>query len=367
MATLRVRYLALFTALALALVLTSCSNTSSSPTPSSIDLQGLWTVTPGAGSTYGAGGTTTVEFGADSSGLATFLSQSTANGITTCVKQVYAALSDKVILLDGTYYQASTPTSDRIVLDDGAATVTLDRVTGSPPVAPCSQGTATVVATLPDPVNSRGTLNAVGSKLYYNVDDSAGTIIAYDTATSTIGAGRVYSTSVAGGTHRYVVAGRTDDLFYGQCYCGGSNTLDYFNLATNTSNANVDTDAGLGVAIGIRYGYYTGSSVIIGGRLSSDYTKNQLLTLDQNTLSLTSQRQILPEAAVTDITMRGSDLLALVGDSIVVVGSSGNATATYTLSGAALYLYGIATVGTSVYAIGTTASGDGVLYRLTLP
>jgi len=366
MTTLRLRYLTLFTALALALVLTSCSNISSS-TAAAIDLQGLWTVTPSSGSSYGAGGTTTVEFGADSSGLATFLSQSTANGITTCAKQVYAALSDKVVLLDGTYYQASSPSANQIVLDDGTATVTLDRVTGAPPVAPCSQGTAAVAAMLPDPVNSRGALNAVGNKLYYNVDDSVGTIIAYDTATSTFGTGRAYSTSVSGGTHRYVVAARSDDLFYGQCYCGGSTSLDYFNLATNSSNANVDSNADLGVGISIRYGYYTGSSVIVGGGLRSDYTKNQLLTLDQNTLTLTSQRQILPEASVRDITMRGSDLLALVDDSIVVVGSSGNATATYTLTGATPYLLGIAAVGTTVYAIGNTASGDGALYRLTLP
>ena len=363
---LKFRHLAMVATVALALVLTSCSNTTST-TPSAINLQGLWTVTPGTGSSYGAGGTTTIEFGADSSGLATYLSQSTANGITTCEKQVYAALSDKVVLLDGTYYQASTPAANQIVLDDGTGTVTLNKVTGSPPVAPCTQGTATVAATLPNPVNSRGALNAVGSKLYYNVDDSNGTIIAYDTSTSTIGTGRVYSNSVSGGTHRYVVAARSDNLFYGQCYCGGSTSLDYFNLSTNTSNASVDTGTGLGVAINIRYGYYTGSSVIIGGTLSSDYTKNQLLTLDQDTLALTSQRQILPQAYVRDITMRGSDLLALVNDTIVVVGSTGMATATYTLTGATPNLVGIAAVGSTVYAIGNTASGDGTIYALTLP
>jgi len=355
------------TTLALALVLTSCSSTGSSTTSSSIDLQGLWRVTPSAGSGYGAGGTTTVEFGAKASGLATFLSQSSANGITSCEKQVYAALSSNVVLLDGTYYQATAPSTDQIVLDDGTATVTLDRVTGTPPVAPCAAGTATLVATLPHAVNYWSGLNAVGTKLYYNVDDSSDSIIAYDTSTDSLGSARTYTTSVSGGTHRFVVASRTDSLFYGQCACGGSNTLDYFNLSTNSSVAHIDTNADLGVAISIRYGYYTGSSVVIGGHLWSDSSKNQLLTLDQDTLALVSQRQVLPQATITDITPRGSDLLALVNDTVVVVGSSGNATATYTLAGAAPDLIGIAAVGTTVYAIGNTAAGDGVLYRLTLP
>lgn len=351
-------------AAALAVVLTGCNTTSSTPVP--IDLSGLWRVTPGTGSSYGLGGTTTVEFGTASSGLATYLSKSTANGITTCESQVYAAISDKVVLLDGTYYAATTPTADRIVLNDGTATVTLDRVTGSPPVAGCAQGTASLVKTLPDPVSSQTTLNAVGNELYYNLDDTHDSIVGYNTATGTFGTPRAYTDTVSGGNHRFVVAARTDNLFYGQCACGGSNTLDYFNLGTDASITHVDTQT-LGTEISIRFGAYTSSGAVIGGRSWSDTTKNVLLTLNPSTLALIGQRQILPEANIRDITWRGSELLALVNGSVVVVGSSGQATATYQLSGATPYVQAIAAIGSTVYAIGTTAAGDSVLYKLTLP
>jgi len=128
--------------LALALALAGCSTTPSQTTPSRIGLQGLWAVTPGPGTSYGAGGTTTLEFGVAACGSAVFLSQSSAKAITTCERHIYAALAE------------------------------------------------------------------------------------------TLGSPRAYSQGVIGGTRRWVVGARTDDLFYGQWGCGGSTSVNYFNLGT---------------------------------------------------------------------------------------------------------------------------------------
>ncbi len=364
----KLRVLALTTVVGLALVLIGCSTTPSQTTPSRIDLQGLWAVTPGPGTSYGAGGTTTLEFGTAASGSADFLSQSSANDITTCERHVYAALTENVVLLDGTFYQASKANPDRIVLENGTDTLTLDRIAGTPPVAPCAEATATELGTFADSPGSFTGLNAVGPRLYFNIDDSSDSIVAYDTLSNTLGTPRSYSQSVMGGTHRWVIGARTDDLFYGHCGCGGSTSVNYFNLGTNTSLTAVDTGTDLGVEISVRYGYFAGSTIVVGGNDYNDYRINRLLTLNQDTLALVSQRQILREAYISDLTLRGADLLALVRDSIVVIGPTGRATQTIKLTGTAgSSPRGIAAIGSAVYVLDENAVGEAVLYRVAMP
>lgn len=345
----------------------SASNGGGTPGPDLIDLEGLWLVTPGPGSFYGAGGTTTVEFGSAASGSAQFLSQADDNDITTCERHVYAALSENVVMLDETFYVAEQPNADRIVLDNDTNSITLDRVSGADPVEPCEEAATTEINAFDFGTGSFTGLNAVGSRLYFNMDDSGSSIIAYNTATGTLGAPRTYSISVSGGTHRWVMAARTDDLFYGQCGCGGSMSANYFNLGTNTSIASVESETDLGVGVSFRYGYFDGSNPVLGGRDRNTFEKNVLLTLDPDTLALVSQREILEGAFVSDLTLRGSDLLALVGRSLVVVGVDGRADRTIDVSGLSSSPRGVAAIGDDVYILDEGATGDAVLVEVSMP
>lgn len=358
----------LLVAATLLLLLAGCQ-TAPPPTPATtIDLEGLWLVTPGPGTSYGSGGTTTLEFGAAPSGTATYLSQSAANDVTACERHVYAALSRNVVLLDGDFYVADAVNANRIVLDNDTDSVTLDRVVGAAPVAPCAEATATLIKLLAEGLGPFTNLNAVGANLYFNTDAPGDPIVAYDTTSGTLGAPRAYSDTVAGGTHRWVVGARTDDLFYGHCGCGGSASLDYMNLGSDTSIAYVDTGAGLGVSMTVRYGYYDASYIVIGGRDHTDQGLNDLLTLNRDTLSLVSSRTILDGANIRDVTLLGADLLALVGDGIVVVGADGRAERTIELNGIASDSpRGITTIGPTVYVLDETAQGDAVLYEVAMP
>lgn len=343
------------------------------PPPTSLPLEGLWLVTPDVGTEYGSGGTTTLEFGASSGGSATFLSQSAANGILTCESHVYGTPDNNVLLLDGTFYTVTVASADRLVLESGSDRVTLNRVTGTPPVTPCGQAEAKLVKILATSVSFWSNLNSVGNVLYFNLDDSAGSLVGYDVLAGTLGTPRTYTVSVSGGTHRFPVAARTTDRFYGQCACGGSTSLDFFDLSTNTSVTHVDTRTDLMAELGIRYGYFDGTQLVIGGNDRPGDHANRLLTLNPDTLALVTSRFILEgtdeeERRVEDITLRGTDLLALVGNSIVVVGADGRATQTVKLTGLATSSpRGLTTVGSTLYVLDETADNKAALYEVTMP
>src|SRR5690606_3339868 len=135
---------------------------------------------------------------------------------------------------------------------------------------------------------------------------------------------RTYSQSVSGGTHRIVVGARSDDLFYGHCACGGSTSVNAFNLASNTSIIAVDTED-LGNEVSVRYGYFDSGAVTIGGRSRDDSDVNLLLTLDPDTLALQSTREFLPQASVDDVALLNGQLVALVNGDLVLVGNDGRA------------------------------------------
>ena len=202
-------------------LLAACGAPPTGPSATGLDLEGVWLVTPGPTTDYGSGGTTTLAFGGAASGSATYLSQAAANDVTTCQRHVYAVIQGNVVLLDGTYYVGAAVGADRIVLDNGTDALTLDRVTGAAPVAPCAEAVATEVDTFAFGTGSFTNLNAFQTRLYFNTDATADPIVAFDTATATLGAARIYSQSVSGGTHRWVIGARSDDLFYGHCGCGG--------------------------------------------------------------------------------------------------------------------------------------------------
>lgn len=349
---------------AVATLLAACSPGSPTPTPVEvIDLQGLWRVEPDLGTTYGAGGTTTLQFGASSTGTATYLSRSDANGVTTCANHVYAALSEHVVLLDGDYYVATVVGVDQIELDRDDASLVLTRVTGVPPVAPCTTAQATEVARLDVGVGSWSTLDAFGSRLYFNTADASNAVVAYDTATGVLGPLRVYA-----GFHDHVLAARSDDEFYGHCACGNLTTLERFDIGAPTASATMTTTTDLGVSLSIRYGFFAGGSVVIGGYAFDEPGVNYVFTLDADTLALQSQRAVLPEANLKDLTWYDGQLAALVGDAIVLVRADGMAEATIeldgTLSGSPR---GLTVIGSTLYVLDRAADGAALLYEVEVP
>lgn len=329
-------------------VLASCS-TPTSPTPKGLSLEGLWRVTPGTGTAYGSGGTTTLEFGAGSGGMATFLSLKDSSGVTVCDQDVYSILPGNVVLLDGTYYSAVART-DQVVLKTATDTITLDRVTDGSPVTPCREAHATATFSSDAGLGGTSTLSGVGTVLYFNQGDEA--IVGYDTATDILGAPRSYTDYVSGGYHFWVVAARSDDLFYGQCYCGGSNTLDYFDLSTDTSLAWTDFYP-LHNSFGVRFGYFDGTNAVIGGReWVGDEQMPRLITVNAGTLAVVEDRQVLWGASVIAVTLHAGTVYALVDNSIVTIGDDGKAEQTYKLDGlGALMARGIASAGGKLYAV----------------
>jgi hypothetical protein len=347
------------------LLLAACSGagTTNPPPVEVIALQGLWRVQPDAGTPYGAGGTTTLQFGASATGTATFLSRSDANGITTCARHVYAALSENVVLLDGDYYEATAVGADRIELDNDDAGLVLTRVSGAPPVAPCTAAQAVQVARLGVGVGSWSTLDAFQSRLYFNTNGAGNPVVGYDTVTGVLGPLRTYA-----GSHDHVVAARSDDEFYGHCACGNVTTLERFHIGTTPALASIVTTADLGVFLGVQYGFFATGSVTIGGRAYDQPGVNFVLTLHADTLALQSQREVLPGAYLTDATTFDGKLAALVGDAIVIIGADGLAEETIALEGALSgFPRGLTAIGSTFYLLDSAADGDALLYAVALP
>ena len=363
---IRSRLLLAFLTLGVALTLASCSSPTPPQPPTTdepIDVEGLWLVEPGTGSFYGAGGTTTLEFGAERSGTATFLSRADANDVLTCERHVYAAVAEHVLLLDGTHYDAQATGTNVIELSADNEIITLTRVTGSAPVEPCLETEATELQSFNFGVGSFTTLAAVGSKLYFNSDETGNPIVDYDTATNVLGAKRIYT-----GSHDHIVAARTDDEFYGNCACGNSTTLERFDLNTMTALMNVSTQTDFGIFMQARQGVFDGTSVLLTGRDFDNPGVNHVLTLHPDTLALQSQQDVLTDAFINDLAWTGSQLAALVNRSIVLVGADGRADETIGLPATVPgFPRGLAVIGTSFYVLTETADDEAVVFEVTMP
>ena len=356
---MRIRFAA---AVLLALMLAACT-TPAPPQAGTLDLEGLWLVTPALGTEYGSGGTTTLEFGSEPSGAAEFLSQSTTSGVTTCQLHVYAAVTNNVVLLDGVHYEASTTGQDRIDLVDEFNRLTLTRITGTPPVAPCLSAQAVLVGTLAAPVGSWSTLDSYQTRLYFNTGELDNPVVAFDTVTGLFGAGRLYT-----GNHDHVVAARNDSEFYGQCACGNSTTLQRFDIDSDTALATITSTTDLGRFMTMEWGLFTGTSVMVSGRDFDQQGVNRVFTLDPDTLALQSQREILSGAAIYDLAWDGSNLVALVSDSIVIVGDDGLAESTVSIEGdISEFPRGLTYAAGKFYVVDAANSDQTSIYRIDMP
>lgn len=135
-----------------------------------------------------------------------------------------------------------------------------------------------------------------------------------------------------------------------------------------TALATLTTTTDLGVFLFIRYGFFASGSVVIGGTAFDEPGVNYVFTLNADTLALQSQRQVLPEAYITDMTWFDGQLVALADGAIVLVGSDGMAEATIALDGAPnAFPRGLTAIGSAAYVVDRVADGDALLYAVELP
>ncbi len=321
-----------------ALVLSACtSDTLPTGGGGGADLSGTWLVA-GSSPTFAVDGARTVTFSGPTSGILRFLGRSDDNGVTTCRSYVFALVDDTVLFVQSWQHDPETfviesANASSVTLVSDASNVTLTRVAGSGPVDDCGTVDLETLATLDAQPTFWANLVGTAGSLYFNLDTAQNPIVGFDLTTATFGAPRAFTVSVGGGTHRYALAAFDDDIFYGHCACGGSQSVSRFNVETDTHLVQVDSDTDLGAEVGFRYGTYDGAAgtVMLGGRSRDDFTINRLFVLDAVTLGLISQRTILPDESINDLTIMDGRLFALLGseNAIVEIGAGGTAVKTW--------------------------------------
>ena len=361
---------------ALIVLLVACGGSPSTGVDG-VELSGTWSVA-GSSPTFGVDGAMTLAFTGDRSGTVRFLGVSEASGVTTCRTFVFALVDDAVLFVESTQHGAETfvveaVDADTLALASDASDLTLTRVAGAPPIADCDAVDVVTVATLNGAPSFWTNLVGAGDTLYFNLGTADDPIVGYDVATSSFGSPRAFTVSVGGGTDRLLMAAFDDDVFYGQCACGGSQRVSRFDVSTNTHLVQVDSETDLGFGISMRYGTFDPAAglVTVGGRSRDDATLNRLLVLDPVTLALQSQRAVLRGHTITDLALSNGRLYALLGSdpAIVEIGTDGKAIATWEVPRTSVpgELRGIEALGGVMYLLVEDAvQGASVLLEATL-
>jgi hypothetical protein len=357
----------------------SLSGCGAPPTPADAGLQGTWLVTPTAGDLefFGSDGPVTLAFAGADVGTVAVRALREASGAVACGTLVFAVDGDELLLSSPRWFDATFALvevdDDTATLTNADVTATLTRVAGAGPVPACATASTRVEATLPFEASSFGNLSAFGSTLYLNVDDDPGTIVGYDVPTGTLGAGRTLTVVDAGGLHRWVVGARDASRFYGHCGCGGSTTLNAFDLDLDAVLASLDTEVAATVPFSIDHGEYADGALLIGGSTRDGTNANRLARVDPDTLALSDERNVLEELYLVDVAFDGGDLYGLVylagGPALVAIDADGRATATVPLPELApLQLIGTAAVDGVLYvAASDYATGTTTLLAVELP
>ena len=355
------RWCALATTCVLVVALAACG---AAPDPD--DLSGLWLVTREAGSeqAFGTSGTMTLAFDEGPVGDARFLGRR-ESGVTVCATygftHVGSMLELESTLLPSPTFEVDRVDDDTITLTAGDLVLMLTRLEGDGPVPECASVSTTWAGAFAAPLGFWSRLNAVDSTLYVNVAGEGDPVAGFDLEIGTLGPPRTYSRLVSGGVDRWVVAARSDALFYGHCACGGSMRLGYFDLEEDEPIAQVDGSTTFDVPITIRYGAYRNGEVTIGGSARDGSGVNRLVTLDGDTLEVVEERGVLPGEAIRDVTFVGDRMVALVGSRatggpyLVAIGPDGLALVTYQVSrwATVAQIVGITTVDGTLHAAST--------------
>ena len=365
--TERTWHAALLTALAVG-SLVGCGGP---PPPSDAGLQGTWLVTTTAGDLafFGSDGPVTLAFAGAEVGTVALRALREASGAVACGTLVFAVDGGELLLSSPRWFDAvfdlTEVDDDTVTIANDDVAATLTRAAGDGPVPACGSATTTVVATLPFMASTFGNLSAHGGTLYLNVDDDPGTIVGYDVATDTVGAGRTLTAVNDGGLHRWVVGARDASRFYGHCGCGGSTTLAAFDLDLDSILASIDTNVDAAVSFSIDHGEYADGAFVVGGGTRDGSNANHLADVDPDTLALSNERNVLEDLYLIDVALDDGALVGLVylagGPAIVAIGVDGRATATYPLPDADAFqsigvaaIDGVLYVAASDYETGTT-------------
>ena len=170
------------------------------------------------------------------------------------------------------------------------------------------------------------------------------------------------------GNHDYIVAARSDNEFYGSCACGSVTTLQRFDITNPTALASLSTQLDLGIYMSVEAGLFDGTSVLVSGRDYENDGVNHVLTLHPDTLTLQSQRDVLPKAFIQDLAWTGSNLVALVNQSIVFIGPSGMAEATVDLPDEVpLFPTGLAFSDGDFYVLTQNNDEEAVIFKISVP
>ena len=348
--------------------------------PDPPDLSGLWLITREAGSeqAFGTSGTMSFAFDEGSAGDARFLGRR-ESGMTVCATYGFTRVGSTLALesasLPSPTFEVDRLDADTVILTADDLVLRLTRLEGWSPVPECATVSTAWVGSFAAPLGSWSRLNAVDATLYVNLASEGDPVAGFDLETGTLGPPRTYSQLVSRGVDRWVVAARSDALFYGHCACGGSVRLGYFDLAEDEAIAQVDGSAAFDVPITIRYGAFHDDAVTIGGTASEDRGVNRLVTLDGDTLEVRRERSVLPGETIRDVTFAGDTLVALVvspgigGPYLVPIGPDGLALATYQVPRftTVAQLVGITTVDGTLHAASTDpATGTTAIVAFTL-
>jgi len=348
--------------------------------PTVVDLDGTWLVDVapvGAAPSFSAGGTAVLVI----DGGAATLRELVGDGAKRCTELTLDRFEDAVLFglrgLDlgegvGTWgFAIEAASGATLVLSNASETVTLDRISGTPPVAACVAVPVLQIDLLPEQPES-STLEAVGTTLYYNTD-SGNPIVGYSVTDRAVVSSTNLGTEFASDVP-YLMALRPDGpttYAYTTCRCGRSERFAYANFTSHTVLQDGVETRGLtdGAHQSIQFGYYDAGAdrVVLGGRrivdgsLGSAY---QLLLLDPTTLALLERRPLLPGIAnysIVDATSHGGRLLVLLGGgNIVELDATGAHVETYVLdAGIEGYATGLASVG-SALAVLVQGQQDGI-------
>lgn len=344
----------------------------SPPPPPSGDaddgLGGTWLLTRSVGSEgfFGTDGLMTLTFDDADAGSARFLGVRDESGVTECGTYVFAWVAGSLELrsprlADWTFDVAQVDEGE-LLLTAGDEALTMTRIAGGGPVADCGSAAASEIAALPFRPGTWSRLSAFGDTLYLNRGSSANPIVGYSLTAGELGPERVYTQLGGGGVDRWVIAARSDDLFYGHCACGNSQRVGAFDLDADAFIAGIDTNTDLGRFISVRFGYLAEDGLVVGGFAPDDGARNRLLTLDPDTLDLSSFRDVLQGTTVRDLALHDGRTVALVnvnGPALVEIGPTGAAVATYQLPVlAGMDAFGLASTGTGLYVAALDRSVD---------
>jgi hypothetical protein len=349
------------------------------PPPADAGLQGTWRVTTTAGDLefFGSDGPVTLAFAGADVGTVEVRALREASGAVACGTLVFAVDGGELLLSSPRWFDATFALvevdDDTVTLANADVTATLTRVAGAGPVPACATATTRIEATLPFEASSFGTVAAHGTTLYLNVADDPGTIVGYDVPTGTLGAGRTLTVVDSGGLHRWLVGARDASRFYGHCGCGGSTTLNAFDLDLDVVLASLDAEAAALVPFSIDFGEFDDGLLLIGGDTRDGTNANHLAEVDPDTLALSNERDVLEDLNLIDVAIDDGVLYGLVhlagGPALVGIDADGRATATFPLPELAdLQLIGTAAIDGVLYvAASDYETGTTILLAVELP